>query len=194
MNELQFLIRQEALHDAVIVQRLHERAFGPGRFARAAYLLREGSSIQPALSFVAMIGSLVIGSVRLTPIVIEGAQEPSKETPKEPLKACFLGPLTVDPAFEGRGIGRALMRKACDAAQTELYHAILLVGDESYYHQFGFERIAPYSLEMPAPINQQRFLCSKLNSSVVLPSKGRIRLHNQFDRLEQASDQENKPC
>lgn len=186
MNELQFLIRQEALHDAVIVQRLHERAFGPGRFARAAYLLREGATIQPTVSFVAMIGSLVIGSVRLTPIVIESAHQPLKEQ----LKACFLGPLTVDPAFEGRGIGRALMRKALDAAQSELYHAILLVGDATYYHQFGFEKIAPYTLDMPAPIDQHRFLCCKLQATVVLPSKGRIRLYNQLDRLQQ----ENETC
>ena len=64
--------------------------FGPGRYAKTAYRLREGGPHALALSFTARIGTLLVGSVRLTPIRIG-------ETP-----ALLLGPLTVEPPFRER--------------------------------------------------------------------------------------------
>ena len=52
------------------------------------------------LSYTARIGTLLVGSVRLTPVRIG-------ETP-----ALLLGPLTVEPPFRDRGIGKALMERA----------------------------------------------------------------------------------
>jgi predicted N-acetyltransferase YhbS len=166
-------MRHETPHDLPAVEKLHERAFGPGRFARAAYLLREDSAPHLTLSFVAVIGSLVIGSIRLTPIIIQSAHSDLHHD-----NACFLGPLTVDPAFEGRGIGRALMRRALEAAQTTGYTHVLLVGDEPYYKQFGFEKIPPYALELPAPVDPQRFLVATLDASCQKPLRGRVRVEH----------------
>ena len=56
------------------------------------------------LSFTARIGTLLVGSVRLSPILIG-------TTP-----ALLLGPLTVEPPFRERGIGKALLTKAVEVA------------------------------------------------------------------------------
>src|SRR5262249_56592741 len=43
MTDLSLTIRPETADDAVPIERLHERAFGPGRYAKSAYRLREGA-------------------------------------------------------------------------------------------------------------------------------------------------------
>src|ERR1700730_17698596 len=89
-------ILPETADDAVAIERLHERTFGPGRYAKSAYRLRERVAHQPELSFTARIGTLVVGSVRLSPIRVGDT------------KALLLGPLTVEPPFREHGIGHAL--------------------------------------------------------------------------------------
>ena len=64
----------------------------------------------------------------------------------------MLGPLTVEPAFEGRGIGAALMRRSLEAARQKGHELVLLVGDEAYYRRFGFKRVPARQLELPGPV------------------------------------------
>src|SRR4029078_12684590 len=70
MSELALTILPETAADAPAIERLHERTFGPGRFARTAFRIREGRGHVLGLSFTARTGTLLIGSVRLTPICI----------------------------------------------------------------------------------------------------------------------------
>src|ERR1700675_4196388 len=74
MTEPSITIRPETADDAVAIERLHERTFGPGRLAQTAYRIREGAEHQLALSFTARIGTLMIGSVRLTAVRIGAAK------------------------------------------------------------------------------------------------------------------------
>ena len=76
MTELSLVIRPELPIDYEPVDRLHERAFGPGRFARTAYRLREGALHCRDLSFTASVGTLLVGSVRLTPVRAGAARRP----------------------------------------------------------------------------------------------------------------------
>src|SRR5262249_44270401 len=105
MTDLSLTILPETPGDALAIERLHERTFGPGRFARTAFGTREGGPHQPALWFTARVGPLLVGSGRLTPIRIG-------EPP-----ALLLGPLTVEPPFRDRGIGLVLMRRAMAQAR-----------------------------------------------------------------------------
>src|SRR5512133_669260 len=70
MSDLSLTILPESPDDALAIERLHERTFGPGRYARTAYRIREQMRHRPDLSFTARIGTLLVGSVRLTPIRI----------------------------------------------------------------------------------------------------------------------------
>ena len=100
MNDISVSIQPEAPDDADAIERLHERTFGPGRYAKTAYRLREQVEHIRELSFTARIGTLLIGSVWLSPIRIGEA------------KALLLGPVTVEPAFRDRGVGQALIERA----------------------------------------------------------------------------------
>ena len=67
MTDLSITILPETADDEIPIERLHERTFGPGRYARTAFRIREGVSHLFALSFTARIGTLLVGSVRLSP-------------------------------------------------------------------------------------------------------------------------------
>lgn len=150
MTDLSLTILPETPEDAVHIDRLHERTFGPGRFARTAYRIREGVTHDLALSFTARIGTLLVGSVRLSPITIG-------ET-----RALLLGPLTVEPPFRGRGIARALVARACAEAKAKGHKLVLLVGDEPYYGPLGFARIRKGQVKMPGPVDPARLLVAEL--------------------------------
>jgi predicted N-acetyltransferase YhbS len=155
MTDLSLTIRRECAADHTAIERLHERAFGPGRFARTAFRLREGVDPDPDLSFTALVGTLIVGSVRVTPAAIG------------PFIGHMLGPLTVDPAFEGRGIGAALMNRAIAAAREAGHRLILLVGDAPYYARFGFVPLRPGHLTLPGPVDPGRFLALELEPAIL---------------------------
>jgi predicted N-acetyltransferase YhbS len=162
VTELSLIIRPEAATDGDAIERLHERAFGPGRFARTAYRIREGAPHRPEFSFTALVGTLLVGSVRLTP-VRAGEQA-----------GLMLGPLTVDPAFENRGIGAALIGRSLDAARAAGHALVLLVGDEPYYERFGFTRVPRGQLAMPGPVDPDRLLAAELTKGALARARGTI--------------------
>ena len=94
----------------------------------------------------------VIGTVRLWNI------EAGVNRDGTPVDALLLGPLAVDAAHEGKGIGGALMRAAIGEAKTRGHGAILLVGDAPYYERFGFFAVKAQHLVMPGPFERNRFL------------------------------------
>jgi predicted N-acetyltransferase YhbS len=71
MPDISIDLAPERPVDATAIDKLHERAFGPGRFARTAYRLREGVPARLDLSFVAYVGSMIVGSTRMTPLLIK---------------------------------------------------------------------------------------------------------------------------
>src|SRR3712207_6595892 len=162
MTQLPLVIRPELPSDFEPIERLHERAFGPGRFARTAFRPREGAPHIPELSFTALVGTLLVGSVRLTPVTAGGAP------------ALMLGPLTVDPAFENRGNGRALIERALQAAREAGHRLVVLVGDEPYYARFGFRRVPAGQLAMPGPVDPARFLVMELAEGALAEAKGAV--------------------
>ncbi len=163
MTDLSVAITPETADDAVPIARLHERTFGPGRYAKSAYRLRERNPHLLELSFTARIGTLLVGSVRLSPIFIG-------ET-----RALLLGPLTVEPPFRDRGIGFALIEHALAAAKAKDHRLVLLVGDEPYYGKSGFRRIPKGRVALPGPADRARLLICELADGAFEGVSGAIR-------------------
>jgi predicted N-acetyltransferase YhbS len=127
---------------------LTDRAFGPGRYVKTAERLREGSKPLPQLSFVARRGKVLAGSVRLWPVVVTEDEAPQA--------AAFLGPIVVDEAFRGQGVGKALIRMALEAADKAGVPAVVLVGAQGFFAPFGFVRAD--GLSLPGPVDPKRLL------------------------------------
>ena len=163
MNDISLTILPEALGDASAIERLHERTFGPGRYAKTAYRLREQVEHDLDLSFTARIGTLLVGSVRLSPVRIGEA------------RALLLGPLTVEPPFRERGVGQALIARALEQARSKGHHLVILVGDQPYYGKCGFKPIPSGRVTMPGPVDPQRLLVAELRDGAFDGISGPIR-------------------
>jgi predicted N-acetyltransferase YhbS len=150
MNDLSLTILAETANDAQAIERLHERTFGPGRFVLSAYRLREHVDHLLDLSFTARIGTLMVGSVRQLPVCIG-------DTP-----ALMLGPLTVEPPFRSRGVGRMLLDRSLKDAKEKGHRLVILVGDEAYYRRVGFKVIPKGRATMPGPVDYSRLLVVEL--------------------------------
>jgi predicted N-acetyltransferase YhbS len=163
MTDLSVTILTEKPDDAAAIERLHERTFGPGRYARTAYRIREQLSHRLDLSYTARIGTLMVGSVRLTPVRIG-------ET-----KALLLGPLTIEPPFRDRGIGKAMMERALKDAKAQGYKLVVLVGDEPYYARVGFKRVPKGAITMMGPVDPARMLAAELTEGALAGVSGVVR-------------------
>ncbi|MBM3607546.1 MAG: N-acetyltransferase [Alphaproteobacteria bacterium] len=156
-------IRPLHLADLPAIEKLDERAFGPGRFARSAYRLREGREPDMALSHVAHVGTLLVGSNIMSRVQCGGEA------------VLLLGPLTVDPSFQSRGIGEALMKRSLEAGRAAGYRLVFLVGDEPYYARVGFKRVPPGRIQMPGPVDPARLLYCELVDGVFDGVSGSLR-------------------
>ena len=156
-------IRLEEARDAGAADAIVAEAFGPGRFAKTAYRLREGVACVAALSFVAEEGGRILGTVRYWPVVIGGEA------------ALMLGPIAIVADRQGQGIALALMQTSLAEAKKLGHRAVVLVGDEPYYARAGFARIKPPGrITMPGPVDLARLLGLSLVEGALEAMKGEI--------------------
>lgn len=154
-----FTIDVENAGDVVARERLLDRAMGPNRRRKSSEALRRGRVPAEGLALVARDDAgHVIGTVRLWN-VDAGIDAEGRGVP-----ALLLGPLAVDQAHEGKGIGGQLMRAAIAEASRRGHGAILLVGDAAYYERFGFFVDKTCHLVMPGPFERARFLALELKA------------------------------
>ena len=150
--------------DIPAIEALHDRAFGPGRYARTAYRIREGLKPFSPLCRIAERNGRLVAALRMAPVTIGGKSG-----------AELLGPLSVEPALAGQGIGRALVGEALACARQAGIQLVVLVGDLSYYQRFGFRISRPGQLLLPGPVDQSRLLILELVAGTSEGYRGEVR-------------------
>jgi predicted N-acetyltransferase YhbS len=143
---------------------LNECAFGPGRFARTAYRVREDGAGEPRLSLCAEIGGEIAGTVQFTPISIGGVPG-----------ALMLGPLIVTESHKNKGYGLALMLEGLKRARELGYRLVILVGDLPYYERAGFRPAPCGRIQLPGPVDPARLLCVELTAGALEDYRGPVR-------------------
>jgi predicted N-acetyltransferase YhbS len=152
--------------DPIAVETLLDAAFGADRRGRTAYRLRAGTRAIPDLSFAALDGDVLVGSLQSWPIALCHAAG------AEPL--VLVGPVAVDPARQRDGIGKAMMERMLGAADAGAADALLLIGDPEYYGRlFGFGAAATGGWEVPGPVERHRLL-ARITNGRTLPAAGLI--------------------
>lgn len=153
--------------DMAEVSHLHERVFGPGRYARTAYRVREGAPKgTPLLSQYCRcvaLGARLVGSLNLTKVAIGGCGD-----------VLLLGPIAVDPEFASRGFGTGMINDALDAARKDGVKLVLLVGDAPYYARMGFTVVPAGQIMLPGPVNPERLLAIELEPGVLATYRGGV--------------------
>ena len=149
--------------DDEFIEELQATAFGPGRFARTAFRIRERFPIDKSLSLIAEVDGVACGSVWMTPISIGG------------INGYMLGPLATHPDFRKLGAGKLLAREvtARTLARGE-GKFVMLVGDRDYYCPLGWEPTTLGNIEFPVPVDPERVLVFAEDNSLVTTLAGPI--------------------
>lgn len=156
-------IHREQLTDVQAREALLDLAFGACRFDKTSERLREGRLPAEGLSFVALDGGRIVGTVRLWHV---------STGPGRP--ALLLGPLAVSPDRRNRGVGASLMRRALRDARRLGHRAVMLVGDAPYYGRFGFCANKTGLLRLPGPYEPDRLLALELMPHALDGARGMI--------------------
>jgi predicted N-acetyltransferase YhbS len=140
--------------DAAAVEDLLDRAFGADRHGRTAYRVRGDASAIGALSFAAVEGDVLLGTIQCWPVALTPDGSNLAAT------LVMIGPVAVEPARQRDGIGRRLMAQALEAAaECDLDGAVTLIGDPEYYGRFfGFTAERTGGWRLPGPVEQRRLL------------------------------------
>ncbi|MGL4397525.1 MAG: GNAT family N-acetyltransferase [Hyphomicrobium sp.] len=157
-------IRAVTPADAKAIAALHADVFGPGRFARSAYRVREGKGDRSRFCRAAFDASNgCIAALRLTDISIGGIAG-----------AALLGPLAVANGHTGHGIGTALINAALQSMTDAGVRVVILVGDLPYYGRFGFKPVPPGQIAFPGPVNPERILALELQAGALADYRGLV--------------------
>jgi len=149
--------------DEAFVEQLQAIAFGPGRFARTAFRIRERFPIDRSLSLIAEVEGTPCGSVWMTPISIGG------------VNGWMLGPLATHPDFRKLGAGKLLAREVSARALARGDGAfVMLVGDRDYYCPLGWEPTVPGNIEFPGPVDPTRVLLLSNDRTLAATLSGTI--------------------
>ncbi len=143
-------LKPEQPQDALRVDALIERAFGPGRYAKASERVREFATFAPDLSVCAWSAERLLGVARMWRVRVGG------------VPAMFLGPFAVEQGERNAGFGARLVARACEAAQAAGETYVVLVGDEPYFSRVGFRAAPARNVMLPGPVDQRRVLVRAL--------------------------------
>lgn len=160
---------------AFVTNPLHVAVFGAGAMAKNVAFFRLGLAMMKGLTFVATDGSRILGVVhwvgsfgcrfsgverlRMTPTLVRtfGPRSAirlgtwlsawSKHDPSVPHS--HFGPIGVEPAAQGRHIGRLLMERYCEAIDRDRAPGYLETDrseNVAFYRRFGFETMREASI------------------------------------------------
>lgn len=137
-------VRAETAADAAAIAAVVERAFAgaehaSGTKATIVAALRDAGAL--TLSLVAERDGRIVGHVACSPVTIGDG------TPRW----YGLGPVAVEPALQGRGIGSTLVRAALDRLRALGAAGCVVLGEPAYYARFGFRATSGLAYPGPPP-------------------------------------------
>ncbi len=126
--------RESLPNDTASIEKLYRDAFpDEDLLPLVRELLSEGSSV---VSLVGFADKALVGHVVFTICGIVGRTD----------QVALLGPLTIAPDWQRRGIGSAIVRVGIQRLENTGTNQVYVLGDPAYYRRFGFEpdgRITP---------------------------------------------------
>ncbi len=120
------------------------------------------------ISLVAEVDGEVVGHIAFSPITIsDGSQD-----------WYGLGPISVLPEYQRRGIGAALMYEGLSRLKAKGAKGCVLVGDPNYYERFGFRSLPELTHE---GVPQENVLTLQFGES---RARGVVVFHESFSASE----------
>lgn len=164
---MDILIRDEHPEDAYAIWQLTKTAFqsnvhSVGGEAEIIEALRRGGAL--TISLVAVLEDEIVGQITFSPVTIDGRAQ----------GWYGLGPVSVKPQVQGKGIGSALIREGLMRLEHAHGKGCVLLGDPVYYERFGFKNDP--SLRYPSAPTEY-FLALRLKGASL---SGEVAYHQAF--------------
>lgn len=148
-------IRQISNEDNDKIIKLLYKSFGPGRFARSVYRLREKNDRDTEFSYIYELNNQILSSISYYKTFLNND-----------INGLLLGPLAVDPEHRGKGYGVELVKYTIALIKkTTTYDFILVIGDYHYYEKFGFKKINN-TFSFYGPVNSEKVLILHLKDEL----------------------------
>ena len=148
-------IRQISNEDNDKIIKLLHKSFGPGRFARSVYRLREKNDRDTEFSYIYELNNQILSSISYYKTFLNND-----------INGLLLGPLAVDPEHRGKGYGVELVKYTIALIKkTTDYDFILVIGDYHYYEKFGFKKINN-TFSFYGPVNSEKVLILHLKDEL----------------------------
>ncbi|ANF81098.1 GCN5 family acetyltransferase [Acinetobacter sp. NCu2D-2] len=136
---MQIQIRAEQVTDIEPITDLTQAAFADVEYSsHTEHLIVNALRVREklTLSLVAVIDDQLVGHVAISPVRLSSGNA----------GWYGLGPISVQPELQGKGIGRALMHEVLQQLKALGAAGCVLLGDPNYYQKFGFKAYAQLSL------------------------------------------------
>jgi len=161
-------IRNEVPSDAAAIEAVTVAAFRAAMHTShteqfIVRALRDAGRL--SVSLVAEEDGRVIGHVAVSPVTISDGTSGFHG----------LGPISVAPAHQGRGVGARLMQQALAQLRTAGAAGCVVLGEPGYYSRFGF-RAVPTLVLPDVPAEYFQVICF----GGALPS-GQVTYHDAFN-------------
>jgi putative acetyltransferase len=160
-------IRPETPSDEDAIEQVTRRAFLSHPYSHQAeqFIIRALRADHAlSVSYVAEDAGHVVGHIALSQVfMVDGVSG-----------WYGLGPISVEPDLQRRGIGRALMEKGLAELRKIGANGCVLVGDPAFYIRFGFANNPALVLE---GVPQEFFLSLSLGTST---AHGNVQFHPAF--------------
>lgn len=186
----QYEIRQENLDDPAelrAVERLTYDAFASMERPKGdetvnehllAHKLRRAKGFVPQLDLVALKDGVVVGSIIYS--------EATVQQPGGRLTLLTFGPLSVPPAWQGKGVGGALIRQSLEKAAHMGYPGVVIFGHPGYYPRFGFVNAGKFGITTATGDNFEAFMACELSPGALAGAAGRLHLDPVYAELDDA--------
>ena len=145
------VIRQEQPADHEAVYQVVKEAFAhaehtDGHEQDLVAALRKSRSFISELSLVAVEDEKIAGHILFTRAVVGYAE------------VLALAPLSVLPAYQGRGIGLSLIAQGHRIAAELGYQYSVVLGHANYYPKAGYIPASRYGIKAPFEVNDENFM------------------------------------
>ena len=116
------------------------------------------------LSFVAEAEGEIVGHIICSKAGVRTAEET--------IPVLNLGPISVLPQYQRKGVGKALITHMIDQAKHLGFGAILFFGRPEYYPQFGFKEASEFGVTDSEGYNYPSFMGMELVPGYLKPAYG----------------------
>jgi putative acetyltransferase len=161
------LIRDEKNTDFAIISEITIEAFKSMEISNHTEqfiieALRSAKAL--TVSLVAEVNGLVVGHIAFSPVIMSDGTKDWYS----------LGPVSVHPEFQRKGIGKALIQEGLSRLKNLKAKGCCLVGHPQYYRQFGFKNVEGLVHE---GIPQEVFFALSFDENI---PQGNVTFHEGF--------------